>query len=63
MPDFNSLIARSQEHQVPIFELTPEQLEQAGSVLASSQKSQDQFRQLFNDAAKRTIKVVDAIRP
>lgn len=63
MPDFNSLIARSQEHQVPIFELTPEQLEHAGSVLASSQKSQDQFRQLFNDAAKRTIKVVDAIRP
>ena len=28
MPDFNSLIASSQEHQVPIFELTATQLEQ-----------------------------------
>jgi hypothetical protein len=28
MPDFNSLIASSQEHQVPIFELTPQQAEE-----------------------------------
>ncbi len=61
MPDFNSLIARSQEHRVPIFELTPVQLEQVGSVLASSQASQEQFRQLFNQAAERTIRVIDAI--
>jgi len=61
MPDFNSLIARSQEHQVPIFELTPAQLQQVGSVLASSQASQDQFRQLFTMAAERTIKEVNAI--
>lgn len=63
MPDFNSLIARSQEHQVPVFELTPGQLEQAGSVLASSQASQTEFRRLFAEAAERTIRVVDAVSP
>ena len=61
MPDFNSLIARSQEHQVPIFELTAAQLQQVGSVLDSSQASQSQFKHLFKEAAERTIRVVDAI--
>ncbi len=61
MPDFNSLIARSQEHQVPIFELTPAQLDQVGSVLTTTQASQERFRQLFEVAAERTIRVVDAI--
>ncbi|MBM6575332.1 AAA family ATPase [Microvirga sp. SRT01] len=61
MPDFNSLIASSQEHQVPIFELTPVQLQQAGRVLATSQASQQQFGELFQVTAKRTIRVIDAI--
>jgi hypothetical protein len=60
MPDFNSLIASSQEHQVPIFELTPQQLEQQGSVLANTQASQAQFRKLFDEAADRVLRVVDA---
>ena len=61
MPDFNSLIARSQEHQVPIFELTPAQLQQVGRVLENTQGSQEQFEILFEQAANRTISVVDAI--
>ena len=60
MPDFNSLIASSQEHQVPIFELTPQQLEQQGSVLANTQASQAQFRKLFDEAADRVLRVLDA---
>jgi alpha-galactosidase len=62
MPDFNSLIASSQEHQVPIFELTPQQLEQQGRVLAITQTSQDRFRTLFDEAADRVLRVVDANR-
>ncbi len=62
MPDFNSLIARSQEHRVPIFELTADQLEQVGSVLSSSQASQAQFKYLFEEASKRIIRTIDAIR-
>jgi cellulose biosynthesis protein BcsQ len=61
MPDFNSLIARSQEHQMPIFELTAEQLDQAGSVLTNTQQSQRQFKILFEEAARKVIKVVDEI--
>ena len=60
MPDFNSLIARSQEHQVPIYELTPQQLEQAGSVLENTQDSQARFKTLFSDAADRVLSLVDA---
>lgn len=62
MPDFNSLIASSQEHQVPIFELTPQHLEQQGRVLAITQASQKQFRELFDEAADRVLRVVDANR-
>lgn len=62
MPDFNSLIARSQEHQVPIFELTPAQLKQAGSVLEATQASQAEFYDLFYSTATHVIQVVDAIR-
>lgn len=61
MPDFNSLIARSQEHQVPIFELTAQQLDQVGQVLVNTQASQESFKTLFSSAADRVISVVDAI--
>ena len=61
MPDFNSLIARSQEHRVPIFELTAQQLDQAGSVLNTTQASQEVFANLFETAAKHIIRAVNAI--
>lgn len=60
MPDFNSLIASSQEHQVPIFELTPQQLEQAGRVLEITQGSQKEFKKLFEQAAVHVIAALDA---
>lgn len=62
MPDFNSLIARSQEHQVPIYELTPQQLDQVGTVLDATQASQEAFKKLFSDAADRVIAAIDADR-
>ena len=62
MPDFNSLIASSQEHQIPIFELTAEQLEQKGRVLEITQRSQEEFRKLFSVAADRVIAAIDADR-
>ncbi len=62
MPDFNSLIAKSQEHQVPIYDLTPEQLEQAGTVLSVTQKSQKEFERLFSEAGDKVIAAIDADR-
>jgi cellulose biosynthesis protein BcsQ len=58
MPDFNSLIARSQEHQVPIFELTDAQLHQAGVVLERTKESMGRFKELFSDAADKVLAIV-----
>ncbi len=55
MSDFNSLIALSQKHKVPIFALSDAQLEQTGVVLERTKKSMLQFRDLFSDAADRII--------
>lgn len=53
--NFNSLIARSQEHQAPIYDLTPEQLDQTGQVLETSKKQQEEFRKTFSDLADKII--------
>jgi cellulose biosynthesis protein BcsQ len=58
MSDFNSLIARSQEHQVPIFELTDDQLDQVGVVLKTTKASMENFRALFDEAADRVLKLI-----
>jgi cellulose biosynthesis protein BcsQ len=61
MSDFNSLIALSQEHQVPIFALTNEQINKQGIVLDIAKKSMAQFGELFSNAADRVIALtVDA---
>ncbi|MEG4012548.1 MULTISPECIES: ParA family protein [unclassified Microcoleus] len=53
--DFNSLIAKSQEHQTPVFALTSEQIEQKGKVLTDAQKAQEPFREAFSKLADRVI--------
>jgi cellulose biosynthesis protein BcsQ len=42
--NFNSLIALSQEHQTPIYALTPGQLKQTGIVLKSNKAKQAEFQ-------------------
>lgn len=53
--DFNTLIARSQECGVPIFELTDEQLKVTGPILEKTVESREMFRQLFNRLADSII--------
>jgi cellulose biosynthesis protein BcsQ len=53
--DFNSLIARSQDYNVPIFELTDKQLETVGTVLKNMKKSREEFRKLFRNLADSVI--------
>lgn len=55
MSDFNSLIALSQKHKVPVFALSDSQLEQTGVVLKRTKKSMLNFRDLFAEAADRII--------
>lgn len=59
MSDFNSLIALSQKHKVPVFALTDKQLEQRGMVLKITRKSMLKFREIFSEGADRIIAIID----
>jgi cellulose biosynthesis protein BcsQ len=58
--NFNSLIALSQEHQTPIYDLTPQQLGQTGIVLENNQRKQEEFRRTFSALADRVIGLTSA---
>ncbi|PSF38375.1 hypothetical protein C7H19_05135 [Aphanothece hegewaldii CCALA 016] len=58
IPNFNSLIALSQEYRTPIYALTQDQLSDSkwqGNVLANFQYQQKQFRETFLDLADKVI--------
>ena len=57
--DFNSLIAKSQEHQTPVFALTPTQIGQSGVVLQGTERSRDKFLEIFSDLADKVISLVN----
>jgi cellulose biosynthesis protein BcsQ len=58
--NFNSLIALSQEHQTPIYDLTPQQLKQTGVVLKKNQAKQAEFQKTFSDLADKIIGLTSA---
>ncbi|MCW2484737.1 AAA family ATPase [Candidatus Symbiopectobacterium sp. NZEC127] len=53
--DFNSLIALSQEHQVPVYKLTPEQTQQTGAVWDQTLESMGVFSTAFDECANKII--------
>ncbi len=55
IPDFNTLIAKSQDNQTPVFALTPEQIGHTGPVLKNTIKSRDNFKQIFSKLADKII--------
>jgi cellulose biosynthesis protein BcsQ len=60
IPNFNGLIALSQEHQTPIYALKPEQLRSAnwqGNVLEKAQEKQEQFERTFSELADKIIQL------
>ncbi|MFP4337856.1 MAG: ParA family protein [Halothece sp.] len=64
IPNFNSLIALSQEHQTPVFELTDEHFKSAnwsGKVLNTQQKKKAQFKETFSDLADKIIELTSAV--
>jgi len=59
---FNSLIARSQEHQVPVFSLTDDQIGLKGTVLKITNESKEMFERIFTKLATMVIELTsDAI--
>ncbi|MFF2939464.1 ParA family protein [Streptomyces niveus] len=58
--EFNSLLPKSQDHRVPVFSLTPEQLNQAGVVLQGSLRQIDSLRVIFEDIADKIVQIASA---
>ena len=59
LSDFNTLIALSQEHKAPVFDLSDNQLEKEGIVLEKMKKSMNNFRALFSDGADRILTLTE----
>ena len=55
VPDFNSLIALSQEHQVPVYALTAKQTGQAGAVWDQTEESMKVFAKAFSECADKVF--------
>jgi cellulose biosynthesis protein BcsQ len=55
IPDFNSLIAKSQDTRTPVFALTEAQIGQGGAVLERTIESRDHFKELFSGLADKVI--------
>jgi len=50
--DFNSLIAQSQRHNKPVFALSDDEIDQAGTILETMKRSRDSFRETFENLAR-----------
>jgi cellulose biosynthesis protein BcsQ len=59
VPDFNSLIALSQEHQVPVYALTATQVGQQGAVWEQTEANMKVFRDAFSSCADKVIALAE----
>ena len=57
IPDFNSLIAKSQDEQTPVFALTDEQIGRTGVVLEQIKVQRDNFLEIFQNLAQKIIEL------
>lgn len=57
--DFNSLIAFSQEHQVPVFALEQKHTDQSGAVWERTEESMRSFELAFDVCAERLLKLIE----
>lgn len=57
IPDFNALIANSQQNQTPVFRLTQEQVQRVGSAWDTTEKNIESFREVFTVLAERILEM------
>ena len=60
--DFNSLIAKSQEHQVPVFLLSDQQIRLTGPLLQRTRRSRNMFKGIFSKMADMVVTLTDDAR-
>lgn len=59
--DFNTLIAQSQKHNVPIFSLSDQQIEKQGTVLDVMKESRNDFLKTFQQLARTVVERTNRI--
>ncbi|GAA3934412.1 AAA family ATPase [Chitinophaga oryziterrae] len=59
IPDFNTLIATSQEHKTPVFDLKDDMFGHVGAVLKQDQKKRKEFLEIFSKLADAIISLTD----
>jgi len=59
IPDFNTLIATSQETQTPVFSLTPEKIQYKGTALKNMMASVDKFHDIFSELAIKINQLIE----
>lgn len=57
IPDFQGLLPKAHEANVPIYDLTREQIRETGPVLEALEKNRDKFRELFDKLSEKIIKI------
>ncbi|MCY4055953.1 MAG: hypothetical protein OXF67_08890, partial [Cyanobacteria bacterium MAG CAR4_bin_6] len=57
IPDFNNLIARSQEAQKPVYALDDTDIGHSGVVLERDKESKARFGEIFSDLGKKVIQL------
>ena len=55
IPAFNTLVAKSQSYQTPVFELNEKQIDLTGPLLSRTMESRDRFRDLFSNLADKVM--------
>jgi len=55
IPDFNSLIAASQEHQTPVFALRADQMAAGGVIKTQFEESRDKFHEMFSSLTTKIL--------
>lgn len=58
VPDFNSLIAISQDISKPVFSLNKDDIKTSGSVAINQVESAEKFDKIYADAARKIIKIL-----
>lgn len=59
IPDFNALIANSQQNQTPVFSLTKEQVQRGGAAWDITEKNIASFREVFQTLATRIANLTE----
>lgn len=59
IPDFNTLVATSQEHKTPVFALKDSMFGHVGTVLKQDKQKRDEFHKIFSEFGDRVIRLAE----